>query len=148
MMSTPLSTPRSRLAVESADGSPYGRGPPHDGTTDASNAHVSGWGQNGDRWLRPQSVAFTLRKSAEGDAPDAQLPGSEHSLVPIRTEEEVRAIPDGATVLLGYAGWDSGQLEEEMGMGAWFVTNARFDDLLKAPLHERFALAGRAVDEE
>ena len=27
---------------------------------DAPTVHVSGWGQNGARWLRPQSVAFTL----------------------------------------------------------------------------------------
>lgn len=35
-------------------------------------------------------------------------------------------------LFVGYAGWDGGQLEREIAAGAWFVVDARPDDVLTA----------------
>ncbi|MGD0320825.1 MAG: YqgE/AlgH family protein [Acidimicrobiales bacterium] len=38
----------------------------------------------------------------------------------------------GARLFSGYAGWTTGQLEEEVGEGAWYLVDATGDDLLCA----------------
>ncbi len=38
----------------------------------------------------------------------------------------------GARLFSGYAGWSSGQLEEEIDEGAWFVVDAEADDVFVA----------------
>ncbi|MGA2037161.1 MAG: YqgE/AlgH family protein, partial [Acidimicrobiales bacterium] len=38
----------------------------------------------------------------------------------------------GARLFSGYAGWTTGQLEEEIGEGAWYVVDGMEDDLLCA----------------
>ena len=47
-----------------------------------------------------------------------------------RDVAEVEGEVDEVRVFAGYAGWDTAQLEFEMGLSAWFVVPARVDDVL------------------
>ena len=44
--------------------------------------------------------------------------------------DNVAGAVDGVRLFAGYAGWSSGQLEDEIESGAWFVVDADADDLL------------------
>lgn len=56
--------------------------------------------------------------------------------------------PQQLLVTLGYAGWGAGQLEEEMGQGAWLHVDASLDILFEIPAAERYqaALAQLGID--
>lgn len=45
----------------------------------------------------------------------------------------------GLRVFAGYAGWDEGQLDEEIGRGDWFVVPALPDDVLNPPRRDLWA---------
>lgn len=47
--------------------------------------------------------------------------------------EELANILTGVRIFAGYAGWDAGQLDEEIVEGSWIVTQGLPDDLLSAP---------------
>lgn len=49
--------------------------------------------------------------------------------------------PDDAIVILGYAGWGAGQLEEEIAKNYWLVTQASPDILFKTPISRRWEKA-------
>jgi putative transcriptional regulator len=53
--------------------------------------------------------------------------------------------PESAIVALGYAGWDSGQLEEEMAHNAWLTVPADASLLFATPIDERWHAAGRLL---
>lgn len=53
--------------------------------------------------------------------------------------------PASALVALGYAGWDAGQLEEEMAHNAWLTVPADANLLFGTPLEERWHAAGRLL---
>jgi putative transcriptional regulator len=53
--------------------------------------------------------------------------------------------PESALVALGYAGWDAGQLEEEMARNAWLSVPADANLLFGTPLEERWHAAGRLL---
>jgi putative transcriptional regulator len=46
--------------------------------------------------------------------------------------------PDDYIVVLGYAGWGAGQLEEEMGANAWLSCPADNDLLFGLPFEQRW----------
>ncbi|MGH9224421.1 MAG: YqgE/AlgH family protein [Acidimicrobiales bacterium] len=50
--------------------------------------------------------------------------------------DEVASAVQGIRVFIGYAGWGAGQLEGEIGAGAWFVVDARPDDALSSEPQE------------
>ena len=52
--------------------------------------------------------------------------------------EEVRAATAGLRVYAGHAGWESGQLEDEIGDGAWAVLPARAEDVFTASPQTRW----------
>ena len=61
----------------------------------------------------------------------------------------IRAICDGrvpsrATMLLGYAGWGEGQLDEEMTRHGWFAARGEQKILFDTPTDERWAAAFKA----
>lgn len=49
--------------------------------------------------------------------------------------------PEEAIVILGYAGWGAGQLEEEIAKNYWLVTPATPEILFKTPSTERWSEA-------
>jgi putative transcriptional regulator len=53
--------------------------------------------------------------------------------------------PRNAIVALGYAGWDSGQLDEEMARNAWLNVSADERLLFDTPLDDRWRAAGRLL---
>ncbi len=53
--------------------------------------------------------------------------------------------PDRAVVALGYAGWDAGQLEDEMARNAWLTAPADEELLFTVPVEERWRAAGRLL---
>jgi len=53
--------------------------------------------------------------------------------------------PERAVVALGYAGWDAGQLEEEMAHNAWLTAPADERVLFEVPAEDRWQAAGRLL---
>jgi putative transcriptional regulator len=53
--------------------------------------------------------------------------------------------PERAVVALGYAGWDAGQLEDEMARNAWLTTPADESVIFEVPAEERWQAAGRLL---
>jgi putative transcriptional regulator len=53
--------------------------------------------------------------------------------------------PDAALFALGYAGWDAGQLEEELARNAWLTVPADARLLFGTPIAERWQAAGRLL---
>lgn len=53
--------------------------------------------------------------------------------------------PDHYLVALGYAGWEAGQLEEELTDNAWLTIPADNDLLFNVPYEQRLAAAGRKL---
>ena len=53
--------------------------------------------------------------------------------------------PDNALVALGYAGWESGQLEEEMARNAWLTVPAEQMILFDTPCEDRWDAAAGLI---
>jgi putative transcriptional regulator len=53
--------------------------------------------------------------------------------------------PSQAVVALGYAGWDAGQLDDEMARNAWLNVSADEKLLFDTPLDDRWREAGRLL---
>lgn len=53
--------------------------------------------------------------------------------------------PDSAVIALGYAGWDAGQLEEEMARNAWLTVDADDRVLFATPVEQRWQAAARLL---
>ena len=53
--------------------------------------------------------------------------------------------PSNAVVALGYAGWDAGQLDDEMARNAWLNVSADVKLLFDTPLDDRWREAGRLL---
>ena len=53
--------------------------------------------------------------------------------------------PDTAVIALGYAGWDAGQLEEEMARNAWLTVDADERVLFATPVEQRWHAAARLL---
>jgi putative transcriptional regulator len=53
--------------------------------------------------------------------------------------------PSNAIVALGYAGWDAGQLDDEMARNAWLNVSADEKLLFETPLDDRWREAGRLL---
>jgi putative transcriptional regulator len=53
--------------------------------------------------------------------------------------------PEQAIVALGYAGWEAGQLEDEMSQNAWLSVQADDRLMFTTPLEERWHEAGRLL---
>lgn len=53
--------------------------------------------------------------------------------------------PTRALVALGYAGWDAGQLDRELGENAWLSVKCDSDILFETPFEQRWAAAARLL---
>jgi putative transcriptional regulator len=78
-------------------------------------------------------AAICLARVSEGD-PDGWLPlvGSVGALDLSRDPELLVPAVDELRLFSGYAGWTTGQLEDEIEAGAWFVVDAKEEDALNA----------------
>ena len=72
---------------------------------------------------------------------DVALTGSKDILVALG---EGRG-PDNYLVVLGYAGWDAGQLEQEIAENAWLTSPVDNDILFSTPVHQRASAAARLL---
>jgi putative transcriptional regulator len=53
--------------------------------------------------------------------------------------------PESAVIALGYAGWDAGQLEEEMARNAWLTVDADERLLFTTPVEQRWHAAAKLL---
>ena len=53
--------------------------------------------------------------------------------------------PERAIVALGYAGWEAGQLEDEMARNAWLTVQVDENLLFDVPAEDRWQAAGRLL---
>lgn len=53
--------------------------------------------------------------------------------------------PQDATMVLGYAGWEAEQLEQEIRANAWLTTQATSDIVFAAPFETRWDLAAATI---
>jgi len=53
--------------------------------------------------------------------------------------------PDQSLVALGYAGWDAGQLEEEMLNNAWLTVPASPEVVFDVPFEDRWSVAAQSI---
>jgi len=53
--------------------------------------------------------------------------------------------PDQSLVALGYAGWDAGQLEEEMLSNTWLTVPASPDIIFDVPFPDRWSVAAKSI---
>jgi putative transcriptional regulator len=56
--------------------------------------------------------------------------------------------PQEAVVALGYAGWDGGQLEDEIRANAWLSAPVDPDLIFELPFESRWQAAGRLLGVE
>ena len=53
--------------------------------------------------------------------------------------------PESAVIALGYAGWEAGQLDEEMARNAWLTVSADERLIFETPVDERWQGAARLL---
>lgn len=53
--------------------------------------------------------------------------------------------PDNIVVTLGYAGWEAGQLDDEMKANAWLTTHAESRIVFATPVEDRWSAAANLV---
>lgn len=53
--------------------------------------------------------------------------------------------PASSIITLGYAGWDAGQLEQEIADNAWLAAPADLDIVFDMPFEERWSAAARRI---
>jgi len=53
--------------------------------------------------------------------------------------------PENFLLALGYAGWDAGQLEEEMANNIWLNVSSDFDTIFSVPPEQRWQQAARSI---
>jgi putative transcriptional regulator len=81
----------------------------------------------GPRWDLTLPVSERLHLTTSRDVLDALAQGEG---------------PEEAVIALGYAGWDAGQLEEEMANNSWLSVAADEQLVFETPLEERWHAAG------
>jgi putative transcriptional regulator len=72
-------------------------------------------------------------------SPDVSLTASRDILVSMAEDRG----PEKALVALGYAGWDAGQLDEEIAANSWLTVPAENHILFDTPSEQRWAAASR-----
>jgi putative transcriptional regulator len=94
---------------------------------------------------------FVLHSTDWGGQDSVQVNGENGAIFAMTgTIDVLRAIAEARgparwMVALGYAGWESGQLEEEMTRHGWFAGQANEKILFDTPTDERWAAAFRAA---
>ncbi|MDX8396637.1 MAG: YqgE/AlgH family protein [Mariprofundaceae bacterium] len=53
--------------------------------------------------------------------------------------------PEHFMLILGYAGWDAGQLEQELAENAWLITSANHQTLFQTAPEHRWALSAQNI---
>jgi putative transcriptional regulator len=53
--------------------------------------------------------------------------------------------PDNLLIALGYAGWNAGQLEQEIANNAWLSTPANYDVIFNIPTEQRWQAAAATM---
>ena len=53
--------------------------------------------------------------------------------------------PDQALICLGYAGWEPGQLEEEIANNSWLSLPSDLDILFNTPMEDRAVAAAKSI---
>lgn len=72
---------------------------------------------------------------------DVAITGSQDILEDIAKHDG----PESSLIALGYAGWDSGQLESEIAQNSWLTVPAEKQILFELPLEKRWESAGKML---
>ncbi|MBV9255777.1 MAG: YqgE/AlgH family protein [Actinobacteria bacterium] len=90
--------------------------------------------------VTPSNVIGLARVWPEADG-EGVTPLLDHlALVDLnQSPSELGAMVEEARAFAGCAGWAPGQLEAEIGVGAWFVVDAQVDDVLTPEPDELWA---------
>ena len=90
-----------------------------------------------------QDRGFILHSSQPGWSSSVELT----SEIMVTTSKDILSVignangPDKSIVALGYAGWEAGQLEQEIQENSWLTVEADFDLLFNTPIHNRWQAA-------
>ena len=91
---------------------------------------------------------FILHKAGQGSwtstlpiTDQISLTTSQDILTSIAQEEG----PEDNLVALGYAGWNAGQLEQELAANAWLTLPADSDIMFKLPIEKRLDAAAKKL---
>lgn len=90
-----------------------------------------------------QDRGFILHTSQEGWTSSLAMT----SEIMVTTSKDIlsslgnQAAPDKALVILGYAGWSAGQLEEEIQTNSWLMIEADSELLFDVPIHKKWEAA-------
>ncbi len=91
---------------------------------------------------------FILHRTGDGQWESSLQVSEEISLTASRDIIQAMAgenQPSPTLMLLGYAGWGPGQLEDEIRQNAWLTAPAPMDLVFNAPFADRLQLAARAA---
>jgi putative transcriptional regulator len=84
----------------------------------------------GPRWESTLQISDRLQVTTSRDILDALASGGG---------------PERAVIALGYAGWEAGQLEDEVAQNAWLTAPADESLLFDVPAEDRWQAAGRLL---
>ena len=96
---------------------------------------------------RPRLRGASRRRRVGLDAEGLRCPACHH-LARHSGGHGARRGPDEAVVALGYAGWDGGQLEEEIRANAWLSAPVDLALIFDLPFESRWQAAGRLLGVE
>lgn len=86
---------------------------------------------------------FILHSSQAGYSSSINV----NSEIMVTTSKDILSVlgnqkgPEKSIVALGYAGWDKGQLEQEIQNNAWLTVEADMDILFDTPIHKKWQSA-------
>jgi putative transcriptional regulator len=90
-----------------------------------------------------QDRGFILHEAQEGWSSSVAVTDK----IMITTSKDILAVlgndlgPEKALIALGHAGWDAGQLEQELHENTWLTVEADDDILFNTPIHSRWQAA-------
>ena len=83
------------------------------------------------------ALAVALRSSTDGEAVGFREVAGRLGLLDLDTPVElVTGALSGLRIFAGYAGWGSGQLEQEIAEGHWYVVPGRVEDVFRSDSRE------------
>ncbi len=114
-------------------------GLPWNGDPDAV-VFLGGPVETGSGWLLHEPLGEIGAKETLNFAPDLAVSTSRDVFSSVANDP-----PERVRLLLGYAGWGSGQLERELSEGAWVLTDVSADFVFSTPPEEMWEAALRRL---
>lgn len=90
-----------------------------------------------------QDRGFVLHSHQPGWSSSMQI----NAEIMVTTSKDILSVvgnsqgPERSIIALGYAGWEAGQLEQELQQNAWLTLQADHDILFDTPIHKKWQAA-------